>query len=140
VAVLVSAFEGAAVFMLEAMAQGCVPVVTRVSGAEAAIEHGTSGCISGVGELDAMADAIGALAADRGRLERMGRAAYAAAQRFAYEPYVSWFAQLAQDVWRDPPRQWPRGRPTFPLNYHIYRWGLAPIAIGPSKIRRWLGR
>jgi glycosyltransferase involved in cell wall biosynthesis len=140
VAVLVSAYEGTAVFMLEALAQGCVPVVTRVSGTATAIEHGVSGYSVPVGDLDAMADIIAGLAADRERLRQVGAAAYARAERFSCESYVKWFVQLVDDVWQEPPRQWPRHRPMFPLNYHIYRWGLAPFAIGPEKIRRWLGR
>jgi len=43
VCVLVSEYEGTSVSMLEAMAAGCVPVVTKVSGTADVIQPGING-------------------------------------------------------------------------------------------------
>jgi glycosyltransferase involved in cell wall biosynthesis len=81
VLVLASAYEGTSISMLEAMAEGCVPVVTAVSGTRAAIEEGVSGHAVAVGDVPAMAEVIAGLAGDRVRLAQMGEAAHARARR-----------------------------------------------------------
>ena len=59
---------------LEAMAAGLPVVSTRTVGADEAIVDGTSGLLVPVGDASAMAEAIVALAADRGRRAVIGRA------------------------------------------------------------------
>lgn len=76
VCVLPSAWEGTSVSMLEAMGQGVVPAVTDVSGAREWVRDGESGVIGPVGDPEVLGRRIGALAADRATLERMGRAAW----------------------------------------------------------------
>ena len=48
----ISEFEGTSLTMLEALASGCVPVVTNVSGVEEYIQNGKNGFISEVDNLD----------------------------------------------------------------------------------------
>ena len=77
VAVLVSEYEGTSITMLEAMAHGVVPAVTRVeSGVGEWIEEGVSGETAPVGEPEALARKIAELAHDRGRLVHMGAVAH----------------------------------------------------------------
>ena len=47
-----SEYEGTSLTMLEAMASGCVPVVTDVSGVSDFIEDGVNGLVSDIGDLD----------------------------------------------------------------------------------------
>lgn len=108
---LVSAYEGTAIAMLEGMAQGCVPVVTRVSGASDVITSGENGHMVEVGDLDAMVDRLAELASDRQQLAKMGAAAHQTAQRYSHEEYIEWFLDLSDDIWSNSPsRVWPRFR------------------------------
>lgn len=68
-----SEYEGTSLTMLEAMASGCVPVVTDVSGVRDFIENGINGLIADVGDLDKMADYIAFLDQDRLKLSEYGR-------------------------------------------------------------------
>jgi glycosyltransferase involved in cell wall biosynthesis len=77
VSVLVSEFEGTSLSMLEAMGAGVVPAVTAVSsGVSEWVEDDVNGVIVPVGQPDLMAARLAALAVDRARLARMGRAAW----------------------------------------------------------------
>lgn len=114
VAVLVSEYEGISIAMLEAMAAGCVPVVTRVSGTRDAIVEGRTGCTVPVGDMAGMAAAIADLARDRVRLATMGRQAHARVlDRFTVADYTRWFLALVDEAWSLPPRAWPDDRPSL---------------------------
>ena len=67
-----SEYEGTSLTMLEAMASGCVPVVTNVSGVEDFIESGVNGLIADVGDLRKIADYIAALDENRSLLTEYG--------------------------------------------------------------------
>ncbi|HNR94776.1 MAG TPA: glycosyltransferase family 4 protein [Kiritimatiellia bacterium] len=112
VCVLVSDREGTAVSMLEAMAHGCVPVVTRVSGTAAVVEHGVNGFVSDIDDLEAMTDHIVKLADDRSLLATCGRRGHEKiAAGYALADYRSWFLDLIQAAWDDKPRAWDASRP-----------------------------
>lgn len=77
IAVLVSEYEGASITMLEAMGQGVVPAVTRVSsGVGDWIRDGVNGVTAPVGEPQQLALRIAELAEDRERLQLLGHAAW----------------------------------------------------------------
>lgn len=126
VCVLVSDHEGCSISMLEAMAHGCVPVVTDVSGTARMLGDAEAGLTVPVGDLGAMADALARLGADRARLERMGRRAHAtAASVCSWDAYTAWFADLAAETWTRPARPWPEARaPLYP-----------PGLVGPRPVR-----
>lgn len=67
-----SEYEGMSLTMLEAMARGCVPVVTDVSGVADVIVNRENGFISKVGDLEGMADDILFLDKNRIMLEKCG--------------------------------------------------------------------
>lgn len=73
---LPSSFEGLSVGMLEAMAAGVVPVVSAIrSGVPDVIRHGENGLIAPIGDVEAFADLLARLQADRAALARMSEAA-----------------------------------------------------------------
>ena len=112
ICILVSEYEGTSVSMLEGMAQGCVPVVTQVSGAAEAIRAGDNGFLAPVGHIGEMAQVIKSLDQDRQRLASLGAAAHATVlENFAYDAYVPWFLDLVKQAWQQPSRPWPAGRP-----------------------------
>jgi hypothetical protein len=116
--VLASRYEGLAVSMLEAMARGVAPIVTRIdSGAAEAIEHGRTGLLMDAG-LDEdepkiahrFADAIERLARDRDMLEELRRGALAQAGAFGLDRHATRAAALFEQVLSEPPRPWPLQR------------------------------
>ncbi len=115
VSLLVSEFEGTSISMLESMAQGCVPVVTAVSGTKAVIQDGNNGFTVPVGDMGAMADTIQRLDEDRQLLQQIGQRAYhTVLKNYAFADYISWFVNLTEQTWKKPPRKWPSDRLLLP--------------------------
>lgn len=128
--VLTSAYEGCSIAMLEAMANGCVPVVTAVSGTRRFIRNGENGFAVRIGDVARMAEAIELLTRNRFRLVPMGRAATeAVAGVCGFSDYVSWFEEMTREVWNQPARAWPRYRP-------YYRYTFQEIMTRGSKYAR----
>lgn len=76
VLVMPSRFEGLGMTMIEAMAGGCVPVVSHIRGVtDTVVEDGRNGLLFPVGHYTAAAQAIARLHADRELLARMSLAA-----------------------------------------------------------------
>jgi len=97
--VQVSEFEGTSVSMLEAMAQGTVPVVTAASsGITGVISHGENGYVVPVGDMAAMANTMRQLADDASLLPSAGRCAHHTAQAFAMEQYNEKFVRVLDEV------------------------------------------
>lgn len=110
-----SAFEGTSNSMLESMAQGTVPVVTRTaSGVEGIVEDGRNGFLVPPGDTAAMAQGLARLAREPETLARMGRAAYETTRPFAMECYVEKFIPLLDEAMAAPPGTWPEGHPETP--------------------------
>ncbi len=80
VMLLPSQLESFGLAALEAMATEVVPVATRVGGVPEVIEHGVSGFLCEVGDVEAMARHAIELLSDDSRLHEMGRAAREAAR------------------------------------------------------------
>jgi glycosyltransferase involved in cell wall biosynthesis len=111
VCIQVSEFEGTSVSMLEAMAQGAVPVVTAASsGVRDVLVDGRNGFVVPVGDMDAMAGVIARLASDRGALEAAGREAYANSERFSIDAYVPKFAAVLDRAIAARECAWPYER------------------------------
>lgn len=76
VLVLVSAFEGLPITVLEAMSHGCVPVVTGIrSGIPELVRDGDNGFVRTVGDIEGFVDRLAALQRDGELLDRLGRRA-----------------------------------------------------------------
>jgi glycosyltransferase involved in cell wall biosynthesis len=124
---LTSRYEGLNVAMLEAMASGVAPIVTRVeSGAAEAIEHGVSGLLIEAGYHEGehaiarrMTDAIALLATDRNMLDAMRAAAYErAAQRYSLGVHGEACEELFTSTLAAEPRWWPLDRPCTLVSDH----------------------
>lgn len=83
---MTSAFEGMPHAMLEAMAQGCVPIVTDIrSGIREVIRHKYNGLRVPVGDVNAFADCLEILAKQPDLLDAMGHCAYETVRGSAYD-------------------------------------------------------
>lgn len=112
--VLASRYEGLSVSMLEAMAAGCVPIVTSVaSGAAEAISDGVEGVLVDTEDNHAarhMADAV--QRALRIGLARLSRQAWARARRdFSPEACADSASEVVQRAAASPARPWPTSLP-----------------------------
>lgn len=93
--VLVSEYEGTSNSMLESMAQGCAQLLTRAAnGPDGIVSDGVEGALFAVGDASAMAAAVARWASSRGILERLGRAAYAAAKPYSIESHAARLAAI----------------------------------------------
>lgn len=115
--ILPSRFEGLSVAMLEAMARGCVPVVTRVeSGLSQVIRHGENGVIAEAGPGDdepAAARAIARAVVEAApRLDELSAAAYGTiARKFTLDRFADEVESAIELAAGAPPRAWPADRP-----------------------------
>ena len=114
VCVLVSSHEGTSISMLEAMGNGCVPIVTAVSGSSEVIQPGCNGYLADVGDLEEMARVIMMLATERSTVERVGKRAYETVRdKYSLPAYADWFEEQLEVIWKKPARPWPRLRPVI---------------------------
>ena len=75
VAVNISDFEGICLSNLEAMAEGCVPIITRTSAKEYIVDE-ENGFLISIGNYKKMAEVIKKIADNKSLLEKMGYKAY----------------------------------------------------------------
>lgn len=96
----VSEYEGTSVAMLEAMAKGCVPVVTHASsGVAELITPGENGFHVPVGDIESLAARIAELAGGGPALELLGVAARRTVEQgYAMEAYVDRFTAILDSV------------------------------------------
>lgn len=81
------------------MACEVVPIATRVGGVPEVIEHGKSGYLANVGDVDAMAAYAVELLSDQDRLHEMGKACRAVAQsRFCSSKIVPQYEEFYRRV------------------------------------------
>lgn len=114
---MASRYEGLSIAMLEAMAHGCVPVVTDVSGARDALgDHPSIGELvqapdgfdfNQIGQALAMAVQC---AIRRGIAQLSVRAAARAAEQFSDDLCSGRIGDLVIDAAESPPRNWPPER------------------------------
>ncbi|GAB5497227.1 MAG: hypothetical protein Phyf2KO_23070 [Phycisphaerales bacterium] len=116
--VLPSRYEGLSIAMLEALAQGCVPVVTRSeSGTEQAITHGETGMIADVAPDADEHEAARGLAACISNLSTkdiasMSRRAHEDAKaRFSLSVHADAWIGVLRDAAASEARFWPASRP-----------------------------
>jgi len=114
--VLASAYEGFCISLIEAMANGCTPVVTDIrSGNKQLVREGETGFVVPIGDIEGFVVRIKVLAGDRRRLMSMRNKAWEAGREYSIgrmvENYETCFEQAVGDA-RSAPRQTD---PAFPL-------------------------
>lgn len=106
--VIVSDFEGVSNSLLMGMAEGCVSVVTEVSGTVQVISSGENGYLLPVGDMVQMAKRIKQIDQDRSQLVNLGKNAHDLIEaRYSQTEYTAWFINVLQEVWNEPARPWP---------------------------------
>ena len=95
-----SFFEGLPIALLESLACGCVPVVSRLPGiTDSAVEDGTTGMLAETGNVSAYASAVASLYNDPAGWSRMSRAAHeSAGRRFSVEAMGRAYLDLINDA------------------------------------------
>jgi glycosyltransferase involved in cell wall biosynthesis len=120
VSILFSEYEGMSISMLEGMGQGCVPVVTDVSGAQEKVTHGQTGFVVSVGDVHSMAQIIAGLDADRLRLQQMSDACISSLRdHHRFETYDREFAKIMQECMSRPSARWPMSKAILPAKLPI---------------------
>lgn len=108
--VLPSRYEGVPWALLETMACGCVPIVSRIAGTtDYVVDHGINGLLCTVGRTSEFAESIVDLAADRKRLETLSASAIRTIRdRFTVERVVRDHEDLLQALLaHEPPAYAP---------------------------------
>lgn len=103
VLLLTSSHEGMPNVVLEAMAAGCVPVVSRIqSGIPELIDDGTTGLIVDVGDIDGFVKAIDRLHRNRDELAVLSSNSVSKVrEEFSPEAVVPEFEKLIREVWNE---------------------------------------
>lgn len=123
--VLTSDFEGMPLAMMEAMARGCVPVVTDVeSGVPQLIDHGKNGYVVSPGDIEALTKYIHELGDNRQRLKTFSRRSRATIRDggFTTEDMAKHYVRLFEDVGeeiREGGFARPKGRIHMPEGYGL---------------------
>lgn len=106
---LVSAYEGLAISMLEAMGYGVVPIVSRVaSGVEQVIREGETGYTFDVGDVVRCAELIAMLDREREQLARLSRKTWAfVRQEYSIETHTQRLASILEKVMAEPAQLTP---------------------------------
>lgn len=93
----VSEYEGVGLSMLEAMGNGCVPVVTRVAGSEEFVTEDI-GYVCDIGDMNTMAEKIAFLDLHRELLAKMGQNAWESTRKkCSVEAYVDHLLGMVSD-------------------------------------------
>ena len=93
--VLSSLSEGTSVSLLEAMASGVPPVVTRVGGNPDIVEHGVNGLLVEPRDIESLAGAMLEILTDRGEYEKFSRAAMDKVKKdFSIERMVATYTEI----------------------------------------------
>ncbi|PYS69773.1 MAG: hypothetical protein DMF69_15865 [Acidobacteria bacterium] len=114
--ILASEYEGFCISLIEAMANGCAPVVTDIrSGNKQLVKDGENGFIVPVGDIDAFVDRIKLLDSDRESLSQTRTGAWETGREYSVrrmvDNYVACFERAIEHA-RATPRT---PDPSFPL-------------------------
>lgn len=115
ISVLFSEFEGMSISMLESMGQGCVPIVTDVSGSKEKITHGKTGFIVTVGDVASMAQIIADLDANRVRVDQISDACISSLRDHnGFDIYDRELVRITQECMSMPSARWPGTKAIVP--------------------------
>jgi glycosyltransferase involved in cell wall biosynthesis len=108
--VQVSEYEGTSTSMLEAMANGVIPAVTRAtSGISGIVEDGLNGITVAIGDMVALAERLSAVSRSPFMLQEMRRAVFAKGAEFGWSDYRTRLMSILEHAnLNRRPRCWPR--------------------------------
>jgi glycosyltransferase involved in cell wall biosynthesis len=138
-----SQFEGLPLALLESLACGCVPVVSRLPGiTDIAVTHGQTGLLVRTGDVAGFADAVVSLAGNAAQWERMsGACRERARQSFSVDAMGSSYLRLIQDARNGHyPLPLPR-KNQLPIDLSLFSWGdflPVPLRRLVRRSRSWL--
>lgn len=96
-----SEWEGHSISQSEAMAEGVVPVITDVSGAEDDIIDGYNGFVVDVGDIESLAERIRYLYHNKEKIEQMGKNAHDMIySRQKHMNQTDFWRKLMDDIWK----------------------------------------
>jgi L-malate glycosyltransferase len=99
VLLLPSQLESFGLAALEAMAAEVVPIATRVGGVPEVIDHGRTGYLADVGDVETMANYATGLLSDESRLRKMGKECRtSAAERFSTKKIIPQYEDFYRRV------------------------------------------
>jgi glycosyltransferase involved in cell wall biosynthesis len=138
-----SLFEGLPIALLESLACGCVPVVSRLPGiTDVAVSHGETGILVDTGDTAGFADAVASLARSPEQWARMSRACQERARgSFSTEAMGMSYLRLIHDALSGQyPLPFSR-RYQLPVNFSLFSWGDSlpdPLRRIVRRGRSWL--
>lgn len=95
-----SDYEGRSISVMEAMANGAVPVVTKTSGVREDIADGESGYLIEIGDYARMADVICELEKKRFLLKDMGEKAFESiSEKCRMKDHIEFWNQVLKELW-----------------------------------------
>lgn len=114
--VLTSAYEGFSIALVEAMANGCSPVVTDIrSGNKEIVKDAVNGFVISVGDCEKFADRILMLAGDREMLGNMRVKAWEKGQQFSFAVMIRNYEQCFSDAIAEAKQNLRETDTDFPL-------------------------
>jgi glycosyltransferase involved in cell wall biosynthesis len=141
---LTSAFEGLPIGVLEAMGQGCIPVVTDIrSGVPEVVADGINGFRIAAGDIEGFAEHLGELYDKPEMRRKMAEAAYSTVRSTCYcldsmvQRYVDLFGKVLDDV-RSRTFQRPAGSIRPPKNLPWQEYLPEHIQKAGSHVKRLL--
>lgn len=138
-----SQFEGLPIALLESLACGCVPVVSRLPGiTDAAVTHGQTGLLVKPGDVTGFADAVVSLGGSAVQWQRMSVACLERArQNFSVDAMGDSYLRLIHDA-RGGNYPLPRPRKyQLPVDLSLFSWGdflPVPLRRLVRRGRSWL--
>jgi len=103
VLLLASETEGTSIAMLEGMAHGLVPIVTRVSGAEDVITNGWNGFLVEVGDIQALSEKVAILSRNSEIRAKMSKRAYKTIEKdYTAESQLKVFSEVIRESMQKP--------------------------------------
>jgi glycosyltransferase involved in cell wall biosynthesis len=114
--VLTSEYEGFCISLVEAMANGCCPVVTDIaSGNKQLVSDGENGFVVPVGGIKEFAEKVASLAMDREKLFQLRQKAWDVGKSYTIDKMVDRYCESFKGAIQEVKRNPRRTDPAFPL-------------------------